>query len=192
MHFDVFFSSLARRADVAIADRHGELSGFELAHEVTRRAAELSRQGVGVTTPVLIRVSNDINSVISLLAVWSLDALAFVGNPFTPVEEVTRTVHRFGISHVLGDAPSMKAIHAMSGGPLRCLMHPWETVKRLGFAFLLKLIDFSPLPGPWDTPMSPSSVLERRASPKRSSTRSTASHKTLAPMHDQSACMRAM
>lgn len=116
MHFDAFFSSLARRADVALADRHGELSGFELAHEVTVRAAALSRRGVGVTTPVLIRVSNDINSVISLLAVWSLDALAFVGNPFTPVEEVVRTVDRFGISHVLGDAPSIKAIHAMSGG----------------------------------------------------------------------------
>lgn len=116
MHFEVFFSTLARRADVAIADRQGALSGFDLAHEVTARAAELARQGVGVTTPVLVRVSNDINSVISLLAVWSLDALAFVGNPFTPVEEVARTVDRFGISHVLGDAPSVKAIHAMSGG----------------------------------------------------------------------------
>ena len=116
MNIDILLNTLHKTSKVVVSDKNRELSGFELVTEVMLKAEILRQNGVGKGTPVMVRVANDVQSVIAILASWSLDSLVFIGSPFMPLDNVVRTIKKFSIHHLIADIPTTKGVAIQMSG----------------------------------------------------------------------------
>lgn len=97
---------------VVLKDAEKQLTGQLLVTEVQQRSEELLAQGINANSTVLIRLTNKVNTVVSLLSVVNIGATIFVGNPYEPIEETAAKSKRFGLQYIIGEKPALRGVSA--------------------------------------------------------------------------------
>lgn len=112
MNIDDILNLIKSRERAVIQDKSGEINGPEFYESTMKISEHLTSAGVHKGSLLYLRLSNDINSILTLFAAWNSGAVVFIGNPYLPLENVIDSVGKFSIQFLLGDAPIIKGIQA--------------------------------------------------------------------------------
>ena len=88
MRIQNLLSSLKELTKPVIKDKKQTLNGHEFVDKVLTTSATLANNGIKKDTPILLNMSNDVDSVITLLAAWNNEAVVFISNPFSPISKI--------------------------------------------------------------------------------------------------------
>lgn len=110
MDTSILLKSLENEDKIILKDAEFNLTGKEFVNAVTTRAYAFMQKGFSPDKSVMIRLSNKVNTVVSLFACLKIGATVFVANPYEPVEEAANKCVKFGINCLIGDKPSLKGV----------------------------------------------------------------------------------
>lgn len=117
MNIENLLSSLRASNKLAIKDKNSALSGRELVQKVLACSDLLTSNGIINETPILLNMSNDVDSVIALLAAWKNQCVVFISNPFTPISKLRNTMDGFGLHAFIGSNVLVRTLAQQSVMP---------------------------------------------------------------------------
>ncbi|GAA6169957.1 class I adenylate-forming enzyme family protein [Sessilibacter corallicola] len=112
MTIQAFLDAVSNVKNVVLADAKSEVTGEEFVQQVIRGSEEITNSGLKAGTSCLVRLSNNVASVVLLFSVLRAGGVVFVGNPHDPIAKTTGIIKKFGIGAFYGDKPSVLAIRA--------------------------------------------------------------------------------
>lgn len=112
MSINSLLTTLHDISSVVLKDAEKQLTGQLLVAEVQQRSKQLQAYGVNANSTVLVRLTNKVNTVVSLLSTLDAGATVFVGNPYEPIEETASKSRRFGLQYIIGEKPALRGVSA--------------------------------------------------------------------------------
>lgn len=119
MTIQAFLDAVGNIKSVVLADQKSEVTGEEFLKEVLSASQELIDSGFKAGTSCLVRLSNNVASVVMLFSVLKAGGVVFVGNPHDPITKCDGIIKKFGIGAFFGDKPSVLALQASLGEGVR-------------------------------------------------------------------------
>ncbi len=111
MNINQLISELKDSDKTVISDRHGSLTGRQLAARIESLSADLDSLGIKDKRVCLLRMTNNIDSVSLLLAALLNRAVVFINNPYDPIQKVYQALDRFSVYALIADKASSLTIN---------------------------------------------------------------------------------
>lgn len=112
MKFEELIDELSLVKKTVISNKDDALNGIEFIKKVKRTANELKCLGFGERKIVIHRMTNNIDSVVTLLALILNKNVVFVENPHDPIQKVRLNIEKFCPFALISDKPSALAINS--------------------------------------------------------------------------------
>lgn len=126
MNIYTFLEHLEKNDSKVLTDSNQSLQSVQLVSQVKAFSQQLLQAGFVARTPVLVRMSDSVTSVIVALGVLHAGGVVFVGNPYDPTERVSDLVTQFGIGWLFADRPTVLTVQAQLVNEFRdSQITPW-------------------------------------------------------------------
>ncbi len=111
MNIESLLNEVERRHHTTISDASEDLTGFQFYKRVCDRLGFYEKHLPDNGYPVLLRMTNDIDAIVSMFALLLNKQVVFIANPHDPVSNLETIIKRFSIFSVIADKATCLAIN---------------------------------------------------------------------------------
>ncbi len=111
MNIESLLQEVERRHHIIISDTAEDLTGIQFYKRVYDRFSFYKKYLPDNGYPVLLRMTNDIEAIVSMFALLLNKQVVFIANPHDPVSNLETIIKRFSIFSVIADKATCLAIN---------------------------------------------------------------------------------